>query len=473
MPTLPIPFTSMNKSVDKSGSSVFTQGQIDGYFMPYEGPDGTKYMWCKRPGKMLHCDLQSVGPVDGLHHWVRQNKVIASCNGKVYRIDQDGTITTITGTATMTARNRPTFADVAGSSLYIASGGRIGAFPAAGTGAYLTDGDAPTATRFIATINKVLVALRDDSERFDWADAGDPTTWTSLFATAEAEPDLARCMKIANQYLYFFGQNTTEVWRDNGESFVREGQGAIARGTLARYSVTDINGSFYLLDNTREVIRLNGFSVEVISNPALSRYLRSFSTVDDAIGDYLRIEGKHFYILSFPVEGKTLVYDIQLNHWHEWSYWNPETAQHDAWIGNCVVEAPDWNKTLIGDRRTGKIWEMTGTTDDGADIRTVIRTDFIDRGQSDNFKFCHDLTMIFKRADTNTTPKTMGIRWRDEGSTDWSATQEVEIEAQGHTELRVQVRRLGRYKRRQWEFIMSDPTQAALLSVTERFDYGR
>lgn len=137
------------------------------------------------------------------------------------------------------------------------------------------------------------------------------------------------------------------------------------------------------------------------------------------------------------------------------------------------MEAPEWNKTLVGDRRTGKVWEMTGTTDDGANIRTVIRTDFIDRGQSDNWKFSHDLTLIFKRADTNTTPKTMGIRWRDEGATDWSATQEVEIEAQDRTELRVQVRRLGRYKRRQWEFIMSDPTQAALLSVTERFDYGR
>lgn len=471
MPTLPIPFTALNKSADKVSS--FQQGQTDGYFMPYEGPDGPKFIWCKRPGLSLFCNLGENGPVDGGHYWTRQQKLMAASNGKVFRIDSTGTATNATGTALMTAGVRPSFADVVGTNLYAASGGRIGEYPAAATGTYIADAQAPTTVNFLATINQNLTAQLAGSSRFEWAETADPTNWTGLFANAEGEPDLTKCMKTANNYLYFFGQGTTEVWRDDGTTFVREGQGAIARGTLAAQSVTNINGSFYFLDDTREICRLNGFQIEVISNPNLSRYLRSFGTFADARGDYLRIDGKHFYVLTFPTEGKTLVFDIQLNHWHEWSYWNPVLAQHEAWIGNCTMEAPEWNKTLVGDRRTGKIWTVGGTTDDGANIRTVIRTDFVDRGQADNWKFCHDLTLIFKRADTNTTPKTMGIRWRDEGATDWSATQEVEIEAQDRTELRVQVRRLGRYKRRQWEFIMSDPTQAALLSVTERFDYGR
>lgn len=473
MPTLPIPITSMNKSVDKTGLSTFTQGQIDGYFMPYDGPDGMKYMWCKRPGKTLFCNLMENGPVDGLYYWPKQQKLLSVSNGKVFRVDSTGAKTDITGTATMAARVRPSFVDVAGTNIYAANGGRIGEYPAASTGTYIADAQAPTTVNFLATINQTLVAQRLDSSRFDWAEVADPTNWLGLFSNAEAEPDTTQTMKVANNYLYFFGQNTIEIWRDDGETFVRELQGSIPKGTLARYSVTNVNGSFYFLDDTREVCRLNGFSPEVISNPSLSRYLRSFGTVSDAKGDYLRIEGKHFYILSFPVEEKTLVYDIALNQWYEWSYWNALQAQHEAWIGNCVAESSPWNKTLIGDRRTGKIWEMGGTTDDGATIRTVIRTDFIDRGQPDNWKFCHDLTLIFKRADTDTTPGKMSIRWRDEGSTDWSDSVEVEIEEQDKTELRVQARRLGRYKRRQWEFVMSDPTQAALLSVMERFDYGR
>jgi hypothetical protein len=65
--------------------------------------------------------------------------------------------------------------------------------------------------------------------------------------------------------------------------------------------------------------------VENISNPNLSRYLRSFISVSDAIGDYLFIDGKHFYMLTFPSEQKTIVYDIAMNQWYEWSYWNANT----------------------------------------------------------------------------------------------------------------------------------------------------
>jgi hypothetical protein len=45
---------------------------------------------------------------------------------------------------------------------------------------------------------------------------------------------------------------------------------------------------------------------------------------EDAIGDYLFIDGKHFYMLSFPGEQKTLVYDIAMNQWYEWSLLEPE-----------------------------------------------------------------------------------------------------------------------------------------------------
>jgi hypothetical protein len=374
----------------------------------------------------------------------------------------------------MTALVRPTVADVSGTNLYMASSGKIGEFSTS-TGAYLVDAQAPTAVRFLATINQTLVALRDNSEQFDWSDAGAPTSWTALNATNETLPDLSKAFKVANAYLYFWGQESLELWRDDGQTFVKEGQGAIQRGCLAPYSVTEVKGSFFWLDDTREVVQMQGLSVSVVSNPALTRYLRSFSTVADAKGDYLRISGKHFYVLSFPTEGKTLVYDITLSQWYEWSYWNSVTAEHDQFLANCIVEAPEWNKTLVGDRRTGKVYEIsdTFTSDDGDAIRTVLRTDFIDHGAPDTWKKSSKLVLVFKRADTATTPKVMLVRWRDEGTTDWSSAQEVELEAQGVTELKAEIRRLGRYKRRQWEFVISDETQAAMLSASETFDYGR
>ena len=472
MPSKPIPFTSLDKSADKPEVSIFNQNQIDGYWQEYMGPDGPKMIWTKRPGLTEFSDLSEPFPVDGLHYWTRQQKLMAVCNGKVFRIPDTGTETDVTGTATMVARQRPSFTDIAGTHLYIASSGQIGSFPAASTGSYLADGDAPTTVRFIAALNQILIAQRISSSRFDWSDSGAPTTWAGNFAQAETDPDLTRAFRTASAYLYFFSQKTTEIWRDDGTTFVRELQGAIARGTLAQDSIIDVNGVWYFLDDTREFVRLTGMTLQTISNPTLSRYLKSFDTFADCRGDYLKIQGRHFAVWSFPVEQKTIVYDIGLNQFYEWSYWNAHFAEHEAWLGSMVAESPEWNKVFAGDRRTGKIWEITGTTDAGATIRTVLRTDFIDRGAPDINKFTSRIVLVFKRADTATTPKTMEVRWRNDGDVDWSDERVVEIEKQGNTELRAEIRRCGHYRRRMLEFVMSDESQAALVSAQEEFTYG-
>ena len=473
MPLRPIPFTAMDKSIDKPGLSTFSQGQYDGYWQEYVSPDGPRFVWARRPGKTLFCDLGQPAGIDGGYYWHRQNLVHVACNGKVFRIGQTGTTEDVTGTAAMVPGNRPTFTDIAGSDLYIASGGRIGKFASDGNGAYIASVNAPTQVRFVGTVNKTLVALRDDDERFDWADAAEPDTWMGEYSNAEAAPDIVLSMIVANNYLYFHGQNTIEIWRDDGSTFVRETQGAIQLGTLARYSVCNINGILYGLDSNREVSRLVGFQVETISNPQLTRYLKTFSSVLDARGDYLAVEGRRFYVLSFPVEGKTLVYDIGLNQWYEWSYWETMSASRRAWIGSCVIDASGWNKTLVGDRTNSKIYEMTGTSDAGNLIRTVLQTDFVDRGDPSRNKFCSEVTFRFKRSDTATTPHVVSVSWRDDGDTRWQHGQIADIESQGATEMMVRFRRLGKYRKRQWRITMTDATQSALLSAQERFSYGR
>lgn len=469
MPTLPIPFTSLDKQADKTGPATWNQSQYDGYWSQYFSPDGPKLIWAKRPGLSEWLDLSTTAGVDGLRYWARQDKLVSVCNGDVDLITSAAANTDITGTADMTAGNKPTFADVAGSSLYIASGGQIGAFPAA-AGAYLADVDAPTSVKFIATINQTLVALRVDSERFDWANAAAPTTWDGDYSNTEAKPDLAKAMIAANGYLYFPGQNTCEIWRDDGTTFVREVQAVVARGCSAEYSPVEINGVLYWLDQGREIIALAGFSPRVLSTPALTKYIKSFSAVNDAIGMAVPIDGRYFYVLTFPAAKKTLAYDVLLNQFYEWTYWDSNKAEHTAWKG--ISSATAWNKTFIGDKANGKIYELTGTTDDGDTIRTVLQTDFYDRGDAYRTKFCTGIDLVFKRADTNTTPKKMEIQWRDDGDTTWN-TRTVEIEAQNKTELIVSENRFGSYKSRMWRFVMSDATQAALVSATERFTVGR
>ena len=470
MPTMPIIFAPLNKSVDKPELAAYSQDQRDGYWQEYISPDGPRLMWCKRPGLTEFLSLGDTQRVDGLHYWVRQKQLIAVCNQKIYRINSTPSATNITGSAPMGLHVRPKFCDVIGTKLYAASGGRIAGIPASGNAAYIADSDAPTSVRFIAPINRKLVALEDGSERFWWSEPGAPEDWQGQVATIESAPDLGLSMYSASGYLWFHGQSSIEVWRDDGATFVREGLGAIQRGCIAPYSVCEIGGSAYWLDDTREVCRLRGFSVEVISAPQLSRYLNTFSEVTDAVGDYLPVEGKHFYVLSFPTEGKTLVYDIGLNTWYEWGHWNPVTASYTRWRGSCVTVANDWNKVLAGDITAPKIWHVSGPSDGGASIRSVVTTDAIDRG-TDAWKICHELTLFFRRSNVSANPKKMIISWRD-GGLPFGFETEVPVESVSKTELFARARRLGKYRARTWQFIISDPTQAALVMAIERFEYA-
>ena len=52
------------------------------------------------------------------------------------------------------------------------------------------------------------------------------------------------------------------------------------------------------------------------------------------------------------------------------------------------------------------------------------------------------------------------------------ANSGVAIEAASTTELKVNLRRLGKYKRRQWEFTISDATVASIVGAWERFEIG-
>ena len=66
---------------------------------------------------------------------------------------------------------------------------------------------------------------------------------------------------------------------------------------------------------------------------------------------------------------------------------------------------------------------------------------------------------------------TMTIRFRDDGKTTWGNERTVSLSQIGDTEFRGHLNRLGSYYSRQYEFVLSDDTPLALVSVEENFDY--
>lgn len=480
MPKTQIPIiTPDEKQLDSYSTSEYSKRQINGIFVTGLSPEGSKMLaWANRPGLEEWIDLGETGsPIDGLYWWDRQQTLVATCNGKTFFIDSQGTVNEKTGTAPMLPGQKPSYSDVSGDKLFQASSGEIGVYMAgAGNdGYYISDPQVPTNVTHLATLNKILIALPANTDRFEWAVVNNPESWDADYATAETSTDLARGLYVNNSEIIIPGQSSLEVWRDNGTTFVRELQGYLQVGIIAPDSFTLVNNEYFWLNQNRDVVRLVGRKQEIISTP-YARFLKSLGTVGDARGSYLKVSGKNFYVLDFPTEGKTLVFDIENDLWCEWGDWNG--TDYTSYIGNCFTEAPIWGSTVVGSRTDSKIYKMSldSLTDpNGAIIRGMIRTDFLDHGDADINKFVNELILKLKRSEETVTnsPASVAVRYRDEGKKNWSKYKTINIEHEGTTDFTAYLRRLGSYKKRQYEFSFPDATDIMFLSATENVKYGR
>ena len=463
---LPINFGA-NFSIDEVGHSTNGAVLMDGYVDSLGNVN-------KRFGLTELCDLDTGAKIDGIFWWDRQSCFIAVSGGECHKItDNIGTNSQITG-ATFATGTRPTFADY-GTALYSANGGQIIKIGTGSTMAVLADGDAPTTVTHVATLDKYLIANETSTEKFHFSDVADPDAWTGDFASSESRPDLLVALGVLNLELHLMGKRTLEVYRNDGSTpFVRESQGFVQSGTVAPYTFVLCGTQWLWLDDMRNVMRLVGRTPQVFSN-TLNKYIQGFSTVSDALGDYLVIDGRPFYVLHFPIEEKTIVCDLQLNMWYEWGYWDSVNSEHDRFRGNCGAVSPAWNMTVIGDRATGKVYKINSTSydDDGDDVRMLLRTPQIDQGTSVKRKSSEKLIFRLKKptgADVVVTPS-LSVRWRSDGSTSWNNARTVPLGASGQTEFIGRLRQLGQYTSRQYEVAILSSIPIALVSIEEEFNY--
>ena len=96
----------------------------NGFIYPIKGEG--KYVTMNRPGLLStpFCDLNVNYTIDGLFWWPAKQRVLATCNGTIYSIDQNGVPTTITGSITI-GRTKFAQCGVQGVDCVMASGGPL------------------------------------------------------------------------------------------------------------------------------------------------------------------------------------------------------------------------------------------------------------------------------------------------------------------------------------------------------------
>ncbi len=202
-------------------------------------------------------------------------------------------------------------------------------------------------------------------QRYSWSTDG--STYDALnFAAAEASPDKLQRAYNDNRQLILFGEYTTEFHNSSGNSDLPFSRTATNEwGLAAINSIAKMNDSIIYLGQNRmgktQVIVLNGYTPQIISNNEFSSIIDSYGNVSNASGYSIMIGGHPFYYLSFPSVSKTWMFDGSTNLWSKINSGLIE-GQHRAIFSNNFI-----GRSLGYDYTNGNVYEFNpdSYTDNG------------------------------------------------------------------------------------------------------------
>ncbi|MDC0529207.1 hypothetical protein OAO19_02950 [Gammaproteobacteria bacterium] len=295
----------------------------------------------------------------------------------------------------------------------------------------------------------------------------DGTDWDTLdFATAERSPDDLEALIVANRNLYLVGHHTTEQWYNSGTGtfpFAPMQQGFTQYGTVAPWSVIEVAGTLFFLSQNDEgvgqVIMMNGVTPTLISTSSIAAEISKLTSLSDAYAWTYQYQQHTFYVLTFPTDGRTFVYDLSTQAWHEWSV--KSTGYHR---GSHHVYV--YGKHYIGDNAGNKVYSLDWDTytDDGEAIQRIRRSANV-INEDGSTKMRHwavriDIKEGVENADC--TDPMLKLRWRDDNGA-WSSYYSRSMGKIGETSQRLIWRRLGRSGDRVYEISTQDPVACVLI----------
>lgn len=386
----------------------------------------------------------------------------------LYEVDSGGTATN-RGSLFSSAGN--VSMDENNIQLGICDGQRLYTFTySSNTFAQVTDADLPSSVGFLTVIDGYFVVNENDTGKFYISSINDGTSWDALdFATAESNPDELLCVKNALGQLWLLGRNTSEIWTNTGASafpFARISGAIMEVGILAPHSIQDVGNSIFWLGQDKRgrgvVYRANGFVPEPISNEPINIAIGKATSPESITSWTYQEEGHTFYALTGGGLKTTLVYDLDTQQWHERSYNdNGDLTPH---LAQCVTFA--FGKQLVGDRRNGKIYEMSLDyyDDDGAEIvseRIYTHLSDMDRRIRYNALEISMETGVGNLSDPGQNPL-ISMQLSKDGARTWSNWFTTSIGKVGEYLTKVVFRRLGIAEQMTFKIRISAPVKKAL-----------
>ncbi len=405
--------------------------------------------------------------------------VFASAKGRafavagvgLYEIDSGGTVT-LRGTLTSNesictiAENVTQLAICDGTDLWILT-------YATNAFAKVTDVDFPTA-KTVTFQDQLFIVNKPNTAEIYISAVADGYSWAALdFQTAESSPDNAVRVYSAFGQVWVFGETTTEVWYNSGDTtypFTRVEGAKIQIGCAAPYSVLDMDNQVFWIGNDKDgkgiVYAAQGYTAVRISTHAIELLIRAATDIS-AIRAYSYQEDGHlFYVLTGGGLATTLVFDAATGIWHERANLEPDgtLTTHRA-----VAHMYIFSKHLVADKTSGVIYEMSRDyySDNGDEI---FRQRTFTHLSKDGARFIARILQVDFEAGVGLTTgqgsdPVAYLEVSNDGGQTWSSQYSANIGAIGQYKQRAVWRRLGQFDLFTARITITDPVKVAICGA--------
>jgi hypothetical protein len=341
--------------------------------------------------------------------------------------------------------------------------------------AFIDDANAPLTVTAVDFMDGYYFAKSGKS--WYWSNFGQngasgsaPQSWPATnFITPQSKGDGLASLKIAYREISVFGKTSIEFWFNDGSTPFSRIEGTnLEKGCIAPASIVNASGAWMWLDNERRVNIMEARQPKVLSGP-YDDVIRDLIKVSDAVGLYMAVGQQSFYVLTFPTENVTFVYNLTSDTWAEWGAWDATNGKYTAWQGFSYCYATDWQMHLVGDNQ-GRIHRLRSDffQNAGVEIRTLIRTAPVSHGTIAKKKRCDELFFRCRRGQGNEAGSEPVFTWRrrDDGKS-WGNEHQISLGKIGDYDYLQRLVRLGTYTTRQHELIHTDNSDFILAEMEE------
>jgi hypothetical protein len=342
-------------------------------------------------------------------------------------------------------------------------------------------------------IDSYFVVLDASSSTLRVSESLDGFHWdgTQVYQRARAG-DKWLSMAVTFNEIWLIGSQTGEVWTGTGDTVSRFTPytpvfletGIIASGTLTRISAgqalmwvaQDKDGAGY-------VVRTDGYTPQKVSTIAVDHSIQNLKTIADGAAFSYQQDGHVFYVVTFPTDQTTWVYDLTTNEWHRRGYWDPNKMAFTAYRPQCHVFAfggLGFGQNLVGDRASGRVCRMHPSICTDIDLSLIRRVRVcphisnLDTEMTfDRLQFDMDigLGLGVGQVDTrvsgvvNGVDPTMMVAYSNDGGVTYGHEMWRSAGKQGQTRIQVAWCRLGTAKNRVFKLVVTDPIPWRLVGA--------